>query len=187
MNEEKEKIKKIVDSAIEIVGDYDDPYKCIAFEVILKMKLNASRGAITVPVSTTEEEADEKETSSPMSVLAKKAGVKRDDITTIYFAKDDKLGVIADGLKDKNKKDLQMRLVYLYILGKTELLGVEEVHIEEIPELMKEHAVYDTNFSNYLSKEKKIRKAANSEGKKCYFLTTPGKNYAMEIIREIVS
>ena len=109
-----------------------------------------------------------------------------DEFGSVYDVTGDEVTIIAD-MPGNTQAAKAKNLCLLYLFAKMKL-GEEIVPNEEIREVCKSHAVYDsTNFASQMKGQKKLVIASGAKGSPNFTLklTVPGKKAAHELAKDL--
>lgn len=143
--------------------------------------LMATKVQVALPASTPHATVMNGEANNNDGVIASHQG-QLDQFGSVFDVTEDKVSVIAD-IPGNTQAAKAKNLCLLYLFAKLRL-GTEIVQNDEVRDVCKEHAVYDsTNFASQMKSQKKLVIATGVKGSPNFTLklTVPGKKAAEEL------
>lgn len=195
---EKE-ILEHIEFAKNLVKEQPEPFKIESFKIILSSLLNSSNLIISEDKKSDTNriiiEQKHKIQSSPetdtkiFEVLAEEAGMTLDQLYDTISIKEEKIEILIP-FRGSNKAEKMIKAISCILLISDKFFNSPWVKSDVIAEYLRDLGLPDTgrNMSSYLKQNSKLFRIKGSGRFKEYKLTTPeGKNYALNIIKELSS
>jgi len=178
--------KALIEKIKRIVEPLEEPYRSIAFEVILREEYAASASEAVAATKSTAQPAEDEIVSVDGRVkkLCEQVGLSVEQLSTVFVFEPTRVEFIAP--IRGNDADKQ-RMVSLSVLAVDEFVyGREWTRSSEIVDILKKLGVGSLqNFSgNMKAKGEDVRKRGRGKGVE-YKLTPNGKTGAIKIIRHL--
>lgn len=181
-----DELKEKILIAKKAVENEPEPFKTEAFKIILNKLLNSS-GKPSLGSSTTQfkENDSNGDSDDPLTVLANKAGLSKDDLMNVLDFKDNQFSLLR--VKGKNKTEqcfyCALMILAFWKIGK----GEEFISNVKLGSPISKYGIATSNLSTTLNKQEYSEFiVAKGKGKsKEYRITTKGIQKAFEIITEL--
>ncbi len=175
-------LEKIVERAVEIASRFDEGLRPAIVQALIlgEMGFWRMQSAGPGPAETGVESGD------PAEEMASALETTADVVRSLYHFTPD--GFQLFGYKPTGSKTSAVReICALYLLASEIVHGKTCIPSDELVAVLKKYGVYDpTNFAgNHMGKCKWFV-VNQSDGQRCYELTYPGKQAAIEVVKRFV-
>jgi len=181
------KIKEQIQTAIEAVKDFDEPYKTKAFEVILSRNLDE--------LSLGKDRGEAKEGKEPkelslalnkrIDALTKEANLTVEQLENVYDFGDQDLTVIAP--LEGTVPDKQVSFTQCLLIGLERVYSKKSISAPELTKKIDDTGLNTKNLSRSLKNRPDIFRKMGKKKETVYKLTDVGKTSAIALVRTLAT